>query len=288
MRIAAVVILYHPEDEVIANIRSYASNVETLYVFDNTEMLNPDLKEKISHFPGARLFHYGQNNGIAKVLNMACEMAIADGFDWLLTMDQDSSFNEPAIRHYFNCLRNLENKTETALIGPAYGRQNLPSSAGCAAEVVQDTITSGALLNLSLFNTIGGFDENLFIDFVDIEYCVKAGMAGFKTLQLQNIYLQHMLGIYVHRASLKTLFLVKKEKLIHSPLRSYYIYRNALYLEHKYRASNPEFSKSVRPYANKCMQRNIFYGRDAINVIRQIIQAKKDFLHGKMGKKQSA
>lgn len=286
MRIAAVVILYHPEDEVITNIQSYASYVETLYVFDNTENTASALREKLSHLPNTRFFHNGHNDGIAKVLNIAAKMAIADGFDWLLTMDQDSSFNQEAIRYYFNCFHNFGNKANTAFIGPAFGRENLPSTPDCASEEVEDTITSGALLNLSLFTAIGEFDENLFIDFVDTEYCVRAAMAGYKTVQLTNIYLQHTLGIYVKRASLKTLFLIKKEKLVHSPIRCYYSYRNMLYIEDKYKTSNPEFSVRLRPYVKGYIKKNIFYGRDAMKVINLTRQAIRDFRNGKMGKKE--
>lgn len=286
MRIAAVVILYHPADEVITNIQSYASYVETLYVFDNTEKTASDLREKLSHLPNARFFHNGRNDGIAKVLNIAAKMAIADGFDWLLTMDQDSSFNQEAIRYYFNCFQNFGNKATTAFIGPAFGRENMPSTPECAPEEVEDTITSGALLNLSLFNAIGEFDENLFIDFVDTEYCVRAAMAGYKTVQLKNIYLQHTLGVYVKRASLKTLFLIKKEKLVHAPIRCYYSYRNMLYIEDKYKTSNPEFSVRLRPYVIGYIKKNIFYGRDALKVISLTRQAIRDFRNGKMGKKE--
>lgn len=36
MKLAGVVTLYHPDDEVLGNIESYLSALEVLYVMDNT------------------------------------------------------------------------------------------------------------------------------------------------------------------------------------------------------------------------------------------------------------
>lgn len=73
-------------------------------------------------------------------------------------------------------------------------------------------ITSGTLLNLSLFQKIGGFDENLFIDAVDHEYTIKSLLTGYKIIQFPCIQLTHQIGTLVKRASIKTLFLIKKIK----------------------------------------------------------------------------
>lgn len=41
MKLAGVVTLYHPDDEVLGNIESYLSSLEVLYVMDNTETPDP-------------------------------------------------------------------------------------------------------------------------------------------------------------------------------------------------------------------------------------------------------
>lgn len=41
MKLAGVVTLYHPDDEVLGNIESYLSALEVLYVMDNTETPDP-------------------------------------------------------------------------------------------------------------------------------------------------------------------------------------------------------------------------------------------------------
>ena len=41
MKLAGVVTLYHPDDEVLGNMKSYMSALDVLYVMDNTETPDP-------------------------------------------------------------------------------------------------------------------------------------------------------------------------------------------------------------------------------------------------------
>ena len=87
---AACVILYNPKKEDISNISTYANKVKKIYVFDNTEGTN-----NANYFEGIENVNYfwdNENKGLSIRLNQASRMAIADKFDYLLTMDQDSSF----------------------------------------------------------------------------------------------------------------------------------------------------------------------------------------------------
>lgn len=283
MKIAAAVILYNPTDSVIQNIEGYYSFVDKLYVFDNTEgevVVKKDLQllEKIEYY------HEFENKGIAKRLNEACEKAINEGFEWILTMDQDSTFSVEAILAYLNCFSQFGNKEEVALFGIANKRQTIAVAKGCNAEQADDTITSGSLLNLLLFKKIGPFDEALFIDSVDREYCVRLKTLGYSIVQFTNIYLKHELGSEVFRASIKSLYTVKKRKLIHSPLRSYYIYRNILYLEKKYKNVNETYIRKVKKDVIDELKNCFFYGRNMKLYLKYIIKAKSDFKKGRMGK----
>src|SRR3954467_15747776 len=94
MKIGAVVILYNPGEEVVDNIQSYLPYVEKVYVIDNSEKQREELVSKILSLPNVTYLSDGENKGIAVRLNHASIMAIAEGFEWLLTMDQDSYFDK--------------------------------------------------------------------------------------------------------------------------------------------------------------------------------------------------
>lgn len=62
MKLAGVVTLYHPDDEVLGNIESYLSALEVLYVMDNTETLDSRWAEKQPH---VKYVAFHDNKGIS-------------------------------------------------------------------------------------------------------------------------------------------------------------------------------------------------------------------------------
>ncbi|MEP6513330.1 MAG: hypothetical protein ABJA79_05645 [Parafilimonas sp.] len=283
MKIAAVVILYHPTENTVSNIQSYYDYAEKIFVFDNTET-ESKIQDKLLAFHKIEFHHDFKNEGIAKRLNDACEMAMQNQFEWLLTMDQDSYFSNTAIADYFNCFNNYAPKENIAMFGTKFGRQPEQFSNSCLSTETDELITSGMLVNLSLFKKIGNFDEALFIDAIDKDYCVRASMLGYSGIQFSNIYLTHQLGVEVNRSSIKSFFLLKKQKIIHSPLRCYYMYRNMLYLKDKYKNSNEKFAAKIREYVMANIKTCIFYGRDSLKVFRYLMLAYRDFKRNKMGR----
>lgn len=209
MRIAAVVILYHPDESVVSNITTYQDYVDKIMVFDNTET-EPLFKDELLAFPKVEFNHNYENEGIAKRLNAGAEKAIQEGFDWLLMMDQDSNFSKEAIKNYFNCFHQYENKEKIAVFGTRYYRIEKASSEHCKPTDIHELITSGSLLNLQLSKIIGSFDEALFIDSVDHDYCIRAKLKGFSLIEFSNIYTRHEIGTQVYKSSIKTLFLFKQ------------------------------------------------------------------------------
>src|SRR5688500_10239512 len=93
MKVAAVVILYFPEQNVIENIMSYSPYVDMIYAIDNTEKDNESFETKLRSIANCIYLHDNENKGIAARLNEACALARKQGFTWLLTMDQDSYFS---------------------------------------------------------------------------------------------------------------------------------------------------------------------------------------------------
>ncbi len=283
MKIAAVVILYHPPETVISNISSYYDYVDKVFVFDNTET-KPICAKDFLKLPKVEYYHDCKNEGIAKRLNEGAALAAEQQFDWILTMDQDSNFSKEAIESYMNCFYQYRNKENTAMFGTRYSRIKIATSAICKATEIHELITSGTLLNLELFKKIGNFDESLFIDSVDHDYCIRIKLNGFSIIEFSNIYTLHEVGKQVYTSSIKTLFLFKKKKAIHTSLRSYYMYRNLLYLERKYKGQKSDLLKSVRATVIDQVKACIFYGRDTLKILKYLIAAYQDFKNGKMGK----
>lgn len=242
--ISACIVLYNPSSEVIENIATYADKVNHFIVVDNSDHKQLEIIETLKSIYSNLIYIDNHTNlGIATALNIACDSAIAQSSDWILTMDQDSKFVN--FQDYLNCLRSLDDTSNIALLAPNTGRYSpediVTNNHDCTFEERFIVITSGNFLNLNLFNSIGRFDDNLFIDVVDYDYCAKVKLAGYKTLLFKNILLEHQLGVLHKRKNLLTGKI--KYKTEHSPQRAYYIARNYLYLARKYGKLLPqEFS----------------------------------------------
>jgi len=282
MDIAATVIAYYPDHDFIRRISSYLPYVKKLFVFDNTEgVKNEWLEQEVSQFPNAVYITDSENKGISVRLNEAVALSIKEGCQWLLTMDQDSYFPEKAIPAYFNCVSLFAQKQVTAMFGVQSLSEN-PNQDFCQSEEVPHLITSGSLVNLSAFLVVGPFDEALFIDKVDHEYCLRARSKNFKIVRFNNIFMHHNLGTVKYGRSLKSFKMTPR--VVHSPVRMYYIFRNYFYLNKKY---GKQFQKEFKELKKENWVRsknNFLYGGKKLRLLRYLFKAYFDFKRGKMGK----
>lgn len=283
MNIAGTVILYNPEEEILSNLLSYYPRLANLYIYDNSPVDSTQIKEWAASKPNVSYFLSGENEGISIRLNQAAQKAIEAGAEWLLTMDQDSYFEETELDKYFNYLSNAINKDKVAMYGIEFEHKPTeelaPDSEGTPIDYV---ITSGSVVNLNLFDKVGGFDEALFIDEVDLEYCYRAISKGYEISKFKDVFLQHSLGKVAQFKSLKSLKVTPRT--LHSPLRVYYMIRNYFYVAKLY---PNQFHASARERRGALLNRiknNLIYGEERIKLIKYIFRAYIDFRLNKMGK----
>lgn len=277
-KVFGVVILYNPSDDIKQNILTYLHKMEKLFVFDNSERIVDRKLEELGH--KVIVVADGVNRGISERLNAGARAAIREGGKWLLTMDQDSFFSETMLDQYWHCINKFDHRDEVSMFGVEYEKADKRS--GCESETTTQLITSGSLVNLLLFPEIGGFNEQLFIDEVDSEYCFKSNQKGYQTVKLKNIFLNHSLGVVSTHRSLKSLKITSRT--LHSPLRVYYMIRNYLYISREYQKEQP----SSFPYRKKALlnriKNNFLYGKDRVLLIKYLWLAYWHFKTGKMGK----
>ena len=280
MRIATCVILYNPDDHVEENIKSYISNTEKIYLVDNSETVSNTLKNLVTTSPKLKLIHDGLNEGIAKRLNTVCELALQEQFDFLLTMDQDSYFDNNNISKYINSIAEFKRKNQVAMFGINYQQKSNKVRNGY--KTVKLLITSGSIINLSNYKDIGDFDENLFIDFVDTDYCFKSILKGYKIILFPNIYMHHKIGTASKQISLKTFR--SSHRSIHSGTRLYYMTRNFLFINKKYKKCfKSELLLHKKDLLNR-IKNKLLYTNHRFQTIKFLLKAYNDAKRNKMGK----
>ena len=274
-RIPATVIWYNPDNENIKNIRTYIDYVEKLYIIDNSKENNKKLADSLNNLKAEYIYNE-KNLGIAKALNLACEKAANDNFEWILTMDQDSSFDSDSINAYFRAFEKMT-KNNVGIISPRHILKNDIDKFSDVKESaeVDHVMTSGNLLNLKIWEEIGRFDENLFIDEVDSEICFRIIENGYKVIQLNKIRMFHELG----NLEKKNFFTRKISVLNHNHIRKYYIMRNKFYMLKKYK----KYRSRYIYYILNDFFKVIFYEKDKLRKLKYMFKGITDFMKNKMG-----
>ena len=220
--VGSCTVLYNPNESVLTNLNSYSNCVDVSVVVDNSDTKN-EISQSLKNDPNFIYIDMDGNKGIAAALNKGIEYLNSKNIDFALTMDQDSLFPTK----YYQDIMKLVNKykTDYSVIGLNFNLEN-----GGLDEIIEVPywITSGNFVNISDFMSVGGFMNELVIDYVDFELGYKFKKNGFKICYLKDFSLKHTIGnpIEIHLFG-KTYYAMN-----HSPIRYYYRYRNAYYLYH--------------------------------------------------------
>lgn len=268
--ICGVITLYQPPENLLHNIQSYISHIDKLFIVDNSPVPDTALHRSIAHTIGkTEVLSRGTNHGIAKALNLAISKSMEENYSWLLTMDQDSYFTGNEAERYFTSLSSLDHK-KTAIISPKH-KKTPPDRNPCIYRKKDEVMTSGNLLNLPLTKTIGLFNEQLFIDSVDHEFCLRANMCGYDVLESENCHIAHTIGTPFtgsFAGGIKT-----KSFNIHPPKRMYFIVRNGLYIIKNYNERFPDFTETLRKSIHVKTRRCIKYSTNKKQYLHYITKA---------------
>ncbi|KAA0181098.1 glycosyltransferase family 2 protein [Cupriavidus gilardii] len=246
----AVVVCYRPELGQLGRLlEALQHQVAGIVVVDN----GPDerLQTWLAPRTGERLVHYamGGNLGVARGHNAGITAVRARGATHAILFDQDSlpapdmvarlmaavvdatargdrvasagpSFRDPRDGTVYPFIRLAGWKIERVREPDRTGAQGEPSY--CLADYL---ITSGCLLPLAALDAVGGMEDELFIDYIDIEWGLRARAKGYVNLGVFDAHMEHDLGDPPRRY-----FGGRLRVPMHSPLRHYYHFRNALRL----------------------------------------------------------
>jgi len=278
MSLAGVVILFNPENNVVNNLKSYIDYVDVLYVVDNSDKVNENLVKQLITFDKVIYIKNKENMGIAYSLNIVLNQ-VAGKYRWLMTMDQDSYFYERDILQYVKSLNDYDDLEDVVglTIEPVTEKTHLISD-NSGAQYVERCITSGNIIKIKTAIEVGGFDEDLFIDEVDHEFCYRCNSKGYKTFKLKNIQLIHSCGEPTEE---KFLGIYSYFPSNHNYIRNYYITRNLFYVSHKFPNKR---HRALREWVRRIVK-IILAEDDKARKLRSIFEGYKDYKNKKMGKK---
>lgn len=169
-----ILVLYNPPLGIESRVIKLLDTFEFVYVWDNSAHKNPEI-EKIA-LTGNRLDYEcsGDNIGLAKAYNKGIDFAIKKGFEYYMTLDQDSNFSN--LKLFVEYSLKLLNDRE-CIIGPnPFSCENIIDNSKLLP--VDWVINSGLFTKISIANKIGNYNEHFFVDGVDMEFCLRASSLG--------------------------------------------------------------------------------------------------------------
>lgn len=233
--IIAIIVTYNPSiSELKEQFKVLAPQVDGIIYVDNGSI---DFQLPFQIDRKTKVIYNRENLGLGAAQNIGIREAIAGGATHILLLDDDSTPAPDMIQNLLDNEANLLSEGhKLALIGArimdlhSKGRDLSDGILFSGFKIkhvpivdrpvsVSYCIASGSLIPINVFKAIGGINENMFIDGLDIEWCLRARSQGYEIFASHNAILGHRLGNG------------DKDKIkSHSPMREYYILRNSIAL----------------------------------------------------------
>jgi rhamnosyltransferase len=284
--VCAVIVTYHPTPENVAHISRVLAQVSGLVVVDNGSTSRElALLRLASRTLGFRLIENGENLGIAEALNQGVIWAKTSGFAWVILFDQDSKITAGFVRALFAAWESHQQRHLVASIQPKY----VVPETGCETIVPRapdggpaTAMTSGTLMPIWIFDKIGLFASEYFIDLVDCEYSLRTRAAGYLLADSRQAVLLHCAGDPKKLSFLGFSFGPSH----HSVMRRYYISRNRVVVYRKYFRKFPRWTLYSMNAAFRETIKCFVAEQNRARKFRSFLLGTWDGLTGRMGKRE--
>jgi rhamnosyltransferase len=232
VHITAIVTAYHPDDLLRGVVDSALTSCASVIVVDNTPYPAEGVAEQpdpLTRFLDPRVTRLGsgRNLGLAAALNLGLA-ALPTETEAVLFLDQDSVIPDGLIDGLAEDLGD----PGIGVVGPS----PVDAATGKMYETLAGrhdrlddrdmVITSGMLLRRSCLERVPGFREDFFVDYVDLDFCLRLRRAGIRIVRDLALDLPHSIGdVRVHP------FLGRSARVGHyAAWRHYWIARNGTIL----------------------------------------------------------
>jgi rhamnosyltransferase len=233
--VAICIVSFNPDSEILDVLEAAARQSPSVFVIDNNSCgITRQRLARACRQLHATLIVNSENRGVAGALNQAAELAMNQGYGWMLILDQDSVPPANLVAMLMSEAGNASVGGEVAILCPltvdSDWKQRQLRTGTPSLRPVESAWNAGSIIRLAAWKAVQGYDEGLFVDYVDHDFCFKCRQNGWKIVQAQDVVMIHSPGNPTrHR-------LLWKRPLTsnHSALRRYYIARNRILFYRRY------------------------------------------------------
>jgi len=280
-RVIGFVVLFNPPNDVIQNILSYLGQVDLLYAVDNSDLECAGFLRQLAELDTVRYLDNRGNPGLAHALNRGIRAAMQEGADFVLMMDQDGRAQPEMVARMMAVLDEIS-IDKIGIVSPFHLTMLSPSPPVVHWQTVLSTMSSGNLLRVEAYHRAGPFMEELFLDYVDNEYCLRLRQCGFLIIRVNNALLEHKIA----NLTISRILGWEIVHLNYLPIRWYYISRNCCYVFPKYWGAFPGTLALHGFFIIKHALFSLIFERCRWLRIKMIARGCRDYWSNRLGKFQ--
>jgi rhamnosyltransferase len=239
--VSGIIVTYNPDISLLnKSLEAACKQLACIYVIDNGSLNHFMINELCNNFENVIYEKLSENKGLAFAQNYAIKKIKNDeNFKYIILFDQDSVIDNGFIKSLLKDERELSQKgVKVGAIGPCFydpdNGKNYPATlysgpfikrVDIQKEPQEATyiIASGCLIRVDVLEIVGLMKDELFIDYIDVEWSLRAKTLGYKVFISPGARMAHTIGDTRKNVIGRTIS-------VHSPFRRYFLVRNSIYM----------------------------------------------------------
>lgn len=242
--IFSIIIVYNKMDPVIKAVNSVFESYKhaKVILIDNSEVsyIFKKLKESLKNFSNIIFVKNETNLGFSKAVNQGIKIALDNGADYILLLNDDAYLDKNCIEHL---IKALESDEKSMLAGPTIFYHNVKNKiwhtggfynyllGNIKIPYKNKIIQQDYFKNLSIqevsfltgcalmikkeaIKNVGFFDENLFFYGEDLDYSLRVKKSGFKLLWVPYAFAWHDINIVKGRTNPFVMYNLAKSNIV--------------------------------------------------------------------------
>ena len=233
MNVCSITVTYNPEEVVLIDqLESLKDQVDKLIVVDNgSENIN-EIKQILINYP-VDLIELGTNKGLSYAQNVGINKAKDLDAEHILLLDQDSILNDGFVENIYRVYKEsgvgilgptfFDPETKDVYKGTNYIGPFIKTMPITNLTDVTYVIASGSFFSIDIFEKVGPMNEDLFIDYIDVDWSLRAKKLGYRVAMTNMSLMSHTIGD-------SRINIFGRKISVHSPTRRYFLVRNSFYM----------------------------------------------------------
>lgn len=235
----AILVTYNPDEKVFDKVLSSISSQVPIIIIDNASKNHDFICELSKKHSNIELSFLKSNIGLASAQNIAIGIAKKNMASHVLFFDQDSIIENEFVNNLISAEEALlQSGVSVGAVGPGFydpdNNMMYPATVYKGLFIKRVSldkqpieasfvIASGCLIRMSVLDDVGLMKDELFIDYIDIEWSLRAKALGYPVFVVPSAKMAHTIGE-------KRISIFGRPISIHSPIRRYFMLRNSFFM----------------------------------------------------------